>query len=75
MARIKVTGYIDTEDMLPGDVDFDHPMGITDDYYSSLVSGAQPLPVMEDLEFELETDQCPNGCGQSMPCTACGLGC
>lgn len=53
MARIKVTGYIDTDDMLPGDVDLTHKTGIAEDYYSSLVSGAQPLPRLWEMEFQL----------------------
>lgn len=53
MARIKVTGYIETEDMAFEDLDLGHEMGVSDSAYQAFVTGERPLPTLADLEFEL----------------------
>jgi hypothetical protein len=50
MARIKVTGYIDTDDLAPDDVDLSHEMGLSDKGYLGQINS---LP-LDDVEFELE---------------------
>jgi hypothetical protein len=57
MARVKVTGYFDTDDINSTLVDEDHPMGITNEAYMAYVTGTEALPALDDLEFELEEDE------------------
>lgn len=51
MARIKVTGYLDTDDLDPEQVDLSHEMGLTEHGYD----GKFPVfsSILEDVEFEL----------------------
>lgn len=50
MARIKVTGYIDTDNLLPEAVDLEHETGLTDKGFLTLSNNLG----LEDAEFELE---------------------
>lgn len=50
MARIKVTGYIDTEDMSPSDVDLTHAFGVSTEFFDRAVTFG--VTVYEP-EFEL----------------------
>lgn len=51
MARIKVTGYLDTEEMASNHVDLNHPMGLSTEGYEALTGhGAEGLG-LEDVEF------------------------
>ena len=55
--RIKVTGYIETEDAPPEILDLGHPMGISDEAYLEFTSnGGRTLPYLSELEFELVED-------------------
>lgn len=55
MARIKVTGYLDTDEMNPDDVDLAHPMGISANAYERWsAAGGVEGEYLEDLEFEKE---------------------
>lgn len=54
--RIKVTGYLDTEDMIPEDVDLDHPMGVSAKFYEDVSGGRRHLPTLGDIEFEAEEE-------------------
>jgi hypothetical protein len=56
--RIKVTGYIDTEELDETEIlDLSHEMGITDAAFTEFtINGGQTLPYLEDLEFELVND-------------------
>ena len=61
MARISITGYVDTEDLPSEAVDLDHDMGLTNAAYEALigVSGETPpfsLSDLQDLEFSLQKD-------------------
>jgi hypothetical protein len=50
--RIKVTGYIDTEDMSPEDADEGHEMGVSEDFFNRH-AGGEPISLQE-IEFEAE---------------------
>ena len=52
MARIKVTGYIDTEELSMDDLDLSHPMGLSSDGYERL--NAELSNYMDDVDFVLE---------------------
>lgn len=54
--RIKVTGYIDTDDMELEDVDTAHPMGVSDTFYQAVATGQRSMPDMDDIEFKAEGD-------------------
>jgi hypothetical protein len=58
MTRLRVTGYINTEDLDPGQLDPDHSTGLTDEAYSDLVydedGGALKLSDLEDVDIEVE---------------------
>lgn len=51
MARIKVTGYIDTDDLDPSEVDLSHEMGLSSEGYERY--STRPV-MLDDVEFELE---------------------
>jgi hypothetical protein len=50
MARIRVTGYLETDDVDPEDVDLDHKMGLSASGYEKLSSELG----LDEVEFELE---------------------
>lgn len=50
MARIKVTGYLDTDDLDPEDVDLDHEMGLSNKGYEEWT---QFFGTLEDVEFQI----------------------
>lgn len=59
MARIKVTGYLDTDDLDAGDVDLTHELGLSDRGFM-LMEGvdeegrdAPSIGVLSDAVFEL----------------------
>lgn len=58
MPRIKVTGYIHTEDLDPEDVDLDDTSGLSSDGFDNLVTGENGRPLsladLEDIELHLE---------------------
>lgn len=59
MARIKVTGYLDTDEMDEDHVDLNHETGLSEkgtDAASSVFYNGVPykLTDLEDIEFELE---------------------
>lgn len=58
MARLKITGYVDTDDLRPGDVDLDHPSGLSAEGFDILITGANDsalkLTDLEDVEIEKE---------------------
>lgn len=54
--RVKVTGFIETDDLPESMVDVEHEMGISDEAYLLWTSGGQNLPPLEDLEFEAVRD-------------------
>lgn len=58
MTRLKITGYIDTDDLGPGDVDLDHPTGLSSEGYDNLITGENGIPLkltdLEDVEIEKE---------------------
>lgn len=60
MARIKITGYVDTDDLNPEDVDLEHEMGLSSEGYDNLVTGENGRPLsltaLEDVEVTLESD-------------------
>lgn len=51
-ARIKFTGYIDADELAPGQYDADHPTGLTSGGYDDLVGPESQLTVsgLQDLE-------------------------
>ena len=51
--RIKVTGYLETDDLDPEEVDETHETGLSEEGYLRYSSGAYPLR-LDDLEFEVE---------------------
>ena len=53
MARIKVTGYLDTDELAATGVgiDLNHKMGLTTEGFDTLCS--QFMDVMDDVDFEL----------------------
>lgn len=57
--RIKVTGYLNTEDLDPACLDLNHETGITQAFYESIVGHGMSFDVgaLDDLEFELEDDR------------------
>lgn len=57
--KIKVTGFLDTEDMDPMDVDETHPMGVASHFYEQIASGQRPLPTLDEVEFAAEPDDAP----------------
>lgn len=58
MARLKITGYIDTAELDDSHVDLDHPSGLSSEGYDDLVTGesgsALALTDLEDVEVEKE---------------------
>lgn len=57
--RIKITGYLDTNDLDPEDLDLNHPSGLSDAAYASLAAGQgvghfQGGKSLDDVEVELE---------------------
>ena len=46
--RIKVTGYLDTEDMEPEHVDLSHPLGLSEAGYTYYVTEL----ALDDVDFE-----------------------
>lgn len=58
MARLKITGYIETDELDPEYVDPDHPTGLTSEGYDNLIGGEMGLPLkltdLEDVEVEVE---------------------
>jgi hypothetical protein len=55
MKRIKVTAYMDPDDLNEEYVDLDHDMGLSNDGYEFYagVTGETPLGPLGDIEFEL----------------------
>lgn len=61
MARIKVTGYINVEDLETHEVDLTDPTGLSAEGYDNVRLGnderpAYSLSSLEDVEIELEED-------------------
>lgn len=62
MARIKVTGYIDTDDLGFDDLDLGHVMGVSDQFYSvnangmTLVTADGASVEMTENDFELQPE-------------------
>lgn len=56
MARIKVTGYLEVEDLDPERVDLDHEMGLSPAGYEQTLADMLHAG-MVDAEFELVTDE------------------
>lgn len=52
--RIKVTGYIEADDLPFGYVDPTHEMGLSSEGYDALGSGV--VPPLDDVEFEKVED-------------------
>jgi len=50
--RIKVTGYLDTDDMAPEDYALDHPMGLSSKGYEKYVDELG----LDDVTFERVDD-------------------
>lgn len=50
--RIKVTGYIDTQDLEPGEFDPTHKYGLSAEGYERVIS--ELSDALDDLDFELE---------------------
>jgi hypothetical protein len=53
MPRIKVTGYLNTEDLDPSQVDTSHEMGLSNKGYEEMSSELG----LEDLEFTLQAGE------------------
>lgn len=53
MAKIKVTGYLDTEELEPEQVDLDHPYGLSDEGYEEISNSLG----LDDVEFELQPEE------------------
>lgn len=51
--KIKVTGWMDPDEMDPDDLDLAHLMGLSNAGYESLSSALSALGIM-DAEFEVE---------------------
>lgn len=51
--RIKITGYIDTDEMDPAHLDLAHETGLSEDGYIAVTTGQMDLGGMEDIETEL----------------------
>lgn len=61
MARIKVTGYMNVDEINPDFVDLDHATGLTDEGYGALTGMTTrqfdySLSGLEDLETEVVED-------------------
>lgn len=59
MARIKVTGYIDTDDLPPEHVDLSHEMGLSNKGFEAFgvgpsIHGNGVSAGLDDVEFEKE---------------------
>ena len=54
MARIKVTGYLYTENLDPADLDLTHEMGLSSDGFVRL---SRAFGGLEDVEFVLVGDE------------------
>ena len=54
--RIKVTGYLDPEEMASDHVDLSHEMGLSSEGYEALTGYGPEGLGLEDIEFELEDD-------------------
>jgi hypothetical protein len=57
MSRIKVTGYLNTEDMEPEDLDPDHSSGLSESGYDKVTTYGQvtyQIADLEDIELEVE---------------------
>jgi hypothetical protein len=54
--RIKITGYLDTEEMDSEDVDLGHPTGLSTKGYDDVTSmeGTLRVSELEDIEVRLE---------------------
>lgn len=55
MARIKVTAYVETDDLDPSEVDLTHEMGLSSEGYERFAVNPQLLP-LDDVEFRLEEE-------------------
>lgn len=57
MARIKFTGYLDTDDLEPEQVDLGHKTGLSEQGYLDLVQGeggaALSLSALDDVDSEI----------------------
>ncbi|MCY4726684.1 hypothetical protein NYO98_10380 [Nocardioides sp. STR2] len=55
MPRIKVTGYLDTDDLDPEHVDTSHEMGLSTAGYEHMIGadGSRGLG-LDDVEFQIE---------------------
>jgi len=58
MKRIKVTGYIDPDD-LGMDYDPTHEMGVSNDFYENAmqIPGDHVGPLIQEIEFQLVDDE------------------
>lgn len=56
MPRIKITGYINTDDLGASEIDLDHPTGLSAEGYDVYTGpdGVFQVSDLEDLEVELE---------------------
>lgn len=60
-ARLKVTGYVDIDDLDPEHVDLDHPTGLTAEGYDALIVGDEgqqqlTLGSLGDIQTEIEAE-------------------
>lgn len=60
MGRLKITGYIDTDDLRPEDVDLEHDTGLSSEGFDILIAGvndsAIKLSDLEDVEVEIDKE-------------------
>ena len=58
MGRIKVTGYVDTDDLNSGDVDLTDGTGLSSEGFDNLIAGENGRPLkltdLDDIQVELE---------------------
>jgi hypothetical protein len=54
MPRIKVTGYLHTEDLDDDQVDLSHATGLTEEAFAAYATGERALFLDGDSSFELE---------------------
>ena len=55
--RIKVTGYIDTDDIDDDQVDLSHATGLTEEAFTAYVTGERALFLDGEASFVLERDE------------------
>jgi len=55
--RIKVTGFIDTDDIDDDQVDLSHATGLTEEAFTAYVTGERALFLDGEASFVLERDE------------------